>query len=366
MSARSPFEVQELCDYMVDFLHDDPATLKTCALICTSMVSSAQHHLFHEVQFGNGVKWRDGGACKRFCELITSSPHLAPLVCRVRACFTPEVLGRLGEVELPNLRYLALFRPLKDNLASKPIQEAASLICRRPIQDLKLQDLAIQSMEDFIGLFQHRVDDLDKLTLSSIHVHFIENAPVDNPLRTPKPKLKGLSYNSVMFSHSWLADASFPFDLTALEEMDIGGAMTETWRRMLDVNRLSLRKFWINAQEVNTKFTKTPVPATLLARLPALQVLTIGSLGEELNDVEILLDGIPPRHQLQLVRLMLMTRPREDMLQHLGTAFMRFGCDVEVALQPFYSPDSNKDDMVNLVKSALRELAEQGRLSVLS
>jgi hypothetical protein len=45
---------------------------------------------------------------------------------------------------------------------------------------------------------------------------------------------------------------------------------------------------------INPKYTKNPIPATFIAQLPVLADLTIGSLGEELEDVKTLLEGLPP------------------------------------------------------------------------
>ncbi|KAJ6480326.1 hypothetical protein C8R45DRAFT_1216068 [Mycena sanguinolenta] len=115
-TTSSVFQIQELCDYIVDFLHRNSRALKGCALVSRPLVSSAQYHLFSDVRFGNGVKWNDGGATRRFCVIMRSSPHLRPFVQRIRASFTPDVLRQLCELELPNLRDLMLFRPIMDRI----------------------------------------------------------------------------------------------------------------------------------------------------------------------------------------------------------------------------------------------------------
>ncbi|PCH40277.1 hypothetical protein WOLCODRAFT_136760 [Wolfiporia cocos MD-104 SS10] len=40
----------ELCDRIVDFLHDDPYTLAACCLTCRSWVPASRHHLFYNIR----------------------------------------------------------------------------------------------------------------------------------------------------------------------------------------------------------------------------------------------------------------------------------------------------------------------------
>jgi hypothetical protein len=47
-TTASVLEIQEFCDYLVDFLYSSPRGLR-CALVSPSLVSSAQYHLFYEI-----------------------------------------------------------------------------------------------------------------------------------------------------------------------------------------------------------------------------------------------------------------------------------------------------------------------------
>ncbi|OCH90111.1 hypothetical protein OBBRIDRAFT_628100 [Obba rivulosa] len=40
----------ELADRIIDFLHDDPASLRTCSLTCRSWVHSSRYHIFHFIE----------------------------------------------------------------------------------------------------------------------------------------------------------------------------------------------------------------------------------------------------------------------------------------------------------------------------
>ncbi|KAH9922702.1 uncharacterized protein B0H18DRAFT_879070, partial [Fomitopsis serialis] len=44
-----PVVPAELCDTVIDHLHDDPRTLAACALVCRAWVPSSRMHQFHTV-----------------------------------------------------------------------------------------------------------------------------------------------------------------------------------------------------------------------------------------------------------------------------------------------------------------------------
>ncbi|KAJ7874222.1 hypothetical protein B0H14DRAFT_2569394 [Mycena olivaceomarginata] len=76
---------QELVDLIVDDLHDDTPSLKLCSLIARAFTSPAQTLLFKKIEIlppkpdAQGSRSRDS-PCQRFHNILTSSPHLAPLV----------------------------------------------------------------------------------------------------------------------------------------------------------------------------------------------------------------------------------------------------------------------------------------------
>ncbi|KAI0073165.1 hypothetical protein K474DRAFT_1603825, partial [Panus rudis PR-1116 ss-1] len=43
----------ELADYTLDFLHDDAATLGSCALTCKAWLPTSRFHLFHTLKLGH-------------------------------------------------------------------------------------------------------------------------------------------------------------------------------------------------------------------------------------------------------------------------------------------------------------------------
>ncbi|KZT74615.1 hypothetical protein DAEQUDRAFT_660381, partial [Daedalea quercina L-15889] len=53
-----PVVPPELCDVVIDYLHDDPRTLAVCALVCRTWVPSSRMHQFHTVILHRIPAWR--------------------------------------------------------------------------------------------------------------------------------------------------------------------------------------------------------------------------------------------------------------------------------------------------------------------
>ncbi|KAF7373952.1 hypothetical protein MSAN_00607700 [Mycena sanguinolenta] len=365
-AASSVLQIQELCDYIVDFLYNNPASLKVCALLSRPLVSSAQYHLFYEVRFGNGIKWNDGGASRRFCAIMKSSPHLLPLIQRMQASFTPDVLGQLCDLELPNLRDVVLFRPIKDNIRvpnSTSVAYAARLISFPSIRHVKLQDLVLE-IDNVAQLFQHCNPAFNSLSVSHINVSAFSATGTHS--RRAKQKIKTLSFDSLMptgSTHTWLVHFLTLFNFEELEELNLG-TVSPALLKLLHSSRQSIRKLQIYAQEVNLTYTRSPLSPAILAQLPFLTNLSIGSLGTELKDVETLLGGLPTPNGVKHLRIEIMTWPHEDRLRELGKTCASMSCTIEVALRQPISRGLNKGDIMALVRTAFLEVNERGRLLV--
>ncbi|KAJ7306770.1 hypothetical protein DFH08DRAFT_514113 [Mycena albidolilacea] len=66
---------QELVDTILDNIHDDVPSLKSCSLAARTFVISARKHIFKKIEILSS-----SDAAQRFYELLCSSPHIAPLV----------------------------------------------------------------------------------------------------------------------------------------------------------------------------------------------------------------------------------------------------------------------------------------------
>ncbi|KAF7343249.1 hypothetical protein MVEN_01756700 [Mycena venus] len=78
MSTHIP---QELVDIIMDNLDDDIPSLKSCSLAARTFVSSAQIQIFRKIEITPPTHPLSlSSSCQKLYKLLTSSPHLAPLV----------------------------------------------------------------------------------------------------------------------------------------------------------------------------------------------------------------------------------------------------------------------------------------------
>lgn len=70
---------QELLDQVVDNLHDDSCSLKSCSLAASAFLSSARVHIFSSISLLPPASHKIRN-CQKFHTLLHHSPHLAPLV----------------------------------------------------------------------------------------------------------------------------------------------------------------------------------------------------------------------------------------------------------------------------------------------
>jgi hypothetical protein len=90
---------QELFDNIIDHTHDDPSTLKDCALVCWSWLPSSRYHRFHRVSLRVGKKACSDNAdaldddnadaasdCERLYRIVASSPEIIPYIRNLVIC----------------------------------------------------------------------------------------------------------------------------------------------------------------------------------------------------------------------------------------------------------------------------------------
>ncbi|KAI0080069.1 hypothetical protein K474DRAFT_390078 [Panus rudis PR-1116 ss-1] len=65
---------QEILDYIIDYLHDDYITLRSCGIVCRACISASRHHLFHEIVLDTPSK------AQAFYALLCEAPYIGQLV----------------------------------------------------------------------------------------------------------------------------------------------------------------------------------------------------------------------------------------------------------------------------------------------
>lgn len=147
----------ELCDRIIDHLHDSPAALATCSLVCSSWLSAAWYHTFAQRHLTQAV--RDGRS--RIVELLLARPGIdvnvqgyAYPVSDARNIFGRIVSNIAGETPLlVAVQYSC--------------SEIVNLILRRPDVNTELADLrgstplaraALHGGEEAVSLLMARGD----------------------------------------------------------------------------------------------------------------------------------------------------------------------------------------------------------------
>jgi hypothetical protein len=133
-----PVLFQELVDRIVDFLHDDPASLRSCALAHSFFRAPSQFHLFSKVKLMSLASWASSS-------LRAALHHTPALACYVRElhlwldydvlCIHPA----LGE--LPRLRILRVDLPASRKWPAPPVLRGFSSATRLVLGLAMLEDM---------------------------------------------------------------------------------------------------------------------------------------------------------------------------------------------------------------------------------
>ncbi|KAJ7116243.1 hypothetical protein C8R43DRAFT_1137921 [Mycena crocata] len=294
-------KIQELCDHVVDFLAST-TDLKSCALVSPAFTASAQRHLFREVSmsFANTdgfPVYRQSTACHRFCALMQESPHLLPLVRRLRADFTEGMLTMLNTVKFPNLREILLEHNgnrLEPDPAS--ISAAAVLISLPSLRRLALSTLDFRDLDDCRRLFALCTPRLDSVYLLSVT---ITSYPQKQPSRYPMNRVAVKRMKLERFGMEWLLDPCSPLDLSALSEFD-GSDLDEPENitGILEGAPMTLTQLKVGAAQ-----KPDILNAFDFTRLPFLSQLSIStsSLWWVLSSTELLLQSLPASNRIRVL-----------------------------------------------------------------
>ncbi|KAK7694804.1 hypothetical protein QCA50_001992 [Cerrena zonata] len=77
----------ELCDYTIDYLHDDPSSLKQCSLTCKSWLPAARYHLFGRVEIHSQY------SCDAFYRVLSGAPEIGAIIHQLD--ISSSILGEL-------------------------------------------------------------------------------------------------------------------------------------------------------------------------------------------------------------------------------------------------------------------------------
>ncbi|KAJ7815250.1 hypothetical protein B0H14DRAFT_2848448 [Mycena olivaceomarginata] len=271
-SAHTVLRIQEICDYITDFLHSSSTDLNSCALISRLFTAPAQYHLFSDIDatwYRFGDPSVAASASQRLCTVLLS-PHLVCLVRRLRLSLCPEIIVPLAQVRFTRLETLRLEGgPTMARVSDKTLSLAAGIVGLPSIRCVQFVSVVLNDIESLGALFRQR-STLDRLAMDNTII--TSASPVQ-----PRPFDAGqhrVVLNSVEITDamgtahdSWVVHALCPFDFSAVTNMNIA---VETSLKMIGVMHSVAPS--LTTLKIDATFA---TPAFRLSAFPALTTLTV-------------------------------------------------------------------------------------------
>ncbi|KAJ7121690.1 hypothetical protein C8R44DRAFT_981732 [Mycena epipterygia] len=291
MSSESlkAIQVHDICDYIVDFLHQSPQDLMSCALVSRVFTSSAQHHLFRTIDLtthhSNPAKLVR--ATRRLHTTLSGSPHLIPLIRRLSVLFEPEILEHLTGLRFTNAKSLLFVGSSPRAEYPGPVTPlAAELIALPSVRRVKLMSITFTSMEGPRTLFRLRRAPLDLLALDDVHVDVTSQPPhaFEPYLNQSLVIVTGIEINSPPLRYlqmGWLLDPRCPLDFSALTTIEVWSMTSPPIMQLMHSVQNSLHTLRIDAPNAT--------PDLQLSNFPGLTTLDIfGGFGSAKSTATLL------------------------------------------------------------------------------
>lgn len=263
----------ELFDYIIDFLHDDEAALRACALVCRSWVPTSRIHLFHQLSLTGcpskaSLGWAPDTACRRIYGTLVSSPHLAGYINKVSVSeadlYQPANYRWVsGEIMFPPLlkklsalKELEFNFPLPGNADPKTVwstmvfKDISDAMKTLALRSFTLRQFAFTNLAEFIKVLESwkhletlQLDSVDVYTPSHLSASALDQAldlQILAPTQTLQHEQKASLQHLLLKSNSSslfipiLLHARSPLDLSGLTSLMIN-ITSDNYGNVLDL-----------------------------------------------------------------------------------------------------------------------------------
>ncbi|KAJ6564045.1 hypothetical protein B0H19DRAFT_1258555 [Mycena capillaripes] len=288
-------QVAELRDHIATFIQSS-TDLRSWALISHSFPSSAQRRLFHDVILNRAYCGIDTitavhlppelvdevAVGRRFISVLEASPHLVPLVRRLRVGLEEDFLPRLSEQPTNDAVCLAVGR----------------MIALPSVRHLGQIGAIFHDWQSFSQLCSHSTPQLESLLLHRISVP--SHASQQAPLPDRRASIQQLQL-SARENPQWLLNPLSPFDFSRLANIDVGlGAWNQTSPALIRGARSTITRLRLDARNA-INYGETGL--TMLATLPALRHLSITGQIVYLYRVMITIGLLPSLNRVDYLEL---------------------------------------------------------------
>ncbi|KAJ7435695.1 hypothetical protein FB451DRAFT_1308915, partial [Mycena latifolia] len=235
--------------FNADFLHGSPPDLRSCALVSHAFTSSAQYHLFRAVSIDvlhNMGSVTDADqvlpTARRLCAILSTRPHLIPLIRRLSIIFDVEIFAQFANVHFTHVETMPFCGTRATRHSGHIVSLAAGLTGLPSVRRLKLWNITLEDMPTLQTLFHLRAFPLALLSLDNIEISIPPGptttelprtstelsplSPVDAAgadMGAPRFMVKGIELGAsspLRQNPTWLHPLC-PFDFTALTSLDI-------------------------------------------------------------------------------------------------------------------------------------------------
>ncbi|KAJ7455796.1 hypothetical protein FB451DRAFT_1373097 [Mycena latifolia] len=256
------FQLQELCDQIACHiaLHDSSqADLKSTALVCQTLCSSAQSQIFRHVEldpwalpqgFMHDVDTAlaaGASAARRLSAVLTASPHLLRHIRDLSVLAGSEILEFVSNLRFPLLRKIKIgFQTIWPD--ENVLRLSRDLIGLPSIREVEIVDLHIgidvpddPRLNFFPSLFETCTRDISSLAFISV----IPSSALPTT-SAPRPTGQRAQINRLRLRWSerlgnWLISPSCPFDFTHLVDFETDATRKNSdMLQVLTVARLSI------------------------------------------------------------------------------------------------------------------------------
>ncbi|KAF8893617.1 hypothetical protein BD779DRAFT_1669880 [Infundibulicybe gibba] len=262
---------QELTDHIIDHLHSDFSSLKSCSLVCRKWLPTSRYHIFHKISLkvppgapSNSPGHAAPTRCKRLCRLLLLSPEIIPHIHELEIGEGSPNLSLSQRSDSKSTQWVTSDRSLPRLLSmltsvkqidfsshstlnwhdmSPALQKAIRHLFRLPsLCFIRLRLWSFSSFSDFASLISGCTNlkglalscislggtdyegetNLDTINRSVDKVAIIEEEIVSNSdAQTPTLDFLTLDFVDFKFLIKWLLNSRSRLDVTALRELRV-------------------------------------------------------------------------------------------------------------------------------------------------
>ncbi|KDQ60167.1 hypothetical protein JAAARDRAFT_597878 [Jaapia argillacea MUCL 33604] len=183
---------QEIVDTIIDFFHDDPQALASCATVCRGWLPSTRIHLFYKVHVDSTRKLR------KLHALLDKTPTLAPLIRYLSIVTTAGIIDNVHILDSKLERLEALRLSSVAWCETSPQTKDWLLERWTPIKRLELVSSSFDTIKGFLCLIQARPS-LTDLILDDV---IIRPSTVDASYPTLPISLLQINFQSTVFDRA--------------------------------------------------------------------------------------------------------------------------------------------------------------------